>query len=51
MDYLSSKYKLKEGSVREPDCNLGADIKKWHINGSDDPMKVHWAMSSDMYVR
>lgn len=51
MDYLSSKYTLKEGSVKEPDSYLGADVKKWHIDGSDDPTKPRWAMSSDTYVK
>jgi hypothetical protein len=51
MDYLSSKYKLKEGSVKEPDSYLGADIKKWNIESSADPTKTRWAMSSDTYVK
>jgi len=28
MDYLGTQYKLKDGSVKEPDIYLGADIKK-----------------------
>ena len=51
MDYLSTKYTLKEGSVHEPDSYLGAEIKKWHIDGSEDPTKTRWAMSSDLYVK
>jgi hypothetical protein len=51
MDYLSSKYKLKEGSVKELDSYLGADIKKWNIDNSADPTKTRWAMSSDTYVK
>jgi hypothetical protein len=51
MDYLSSKYKLKEGSVKEPDSYLGADIKKWNINNSADPMMTRWAMLSNTYVK
>jgi len=51
MDYLSSKYKLKEGSVKEPDSYLGADIRKWSVEGSDDPTKTRWAMSSDTYIK
>jgi hypothetical protein len=51
MDYLSSKYKLKEGSVKEPDYYVGADIRKWSIDGSDDPTKTRLAMSSDTYVK
>ena len=51
MDFLSSKYKLKDGSVKEPDSYLGADILKWKIDGCDDPTKPRWAMSSNTYVK
>jgi hypothetical protein len=51
MDFLSSKYKLKDGSVKEPYFYLGADILKWKIDGCDDPTKLRWAMSSDTYVK
>ena len=51
MDYLASKYTLKPGSVKEPDTYLGATIKKFYIQGSDDPAKVRWSMSSDEYVK
>ena len=50
MDYLALKYTLKEGSVKEPEAYLGAEIRKWTIDGLDDPTKVRWAMSSDLYV-
>ena len=51
MDYLASKYTLKKGSVKEPDAYLGAEVKKWTIEGADNPSKVRWAMSSDLYVK
>jgi hypothetical protein len=51
MDFLSSKYKLKEGSVKEPDTYLEADIKKWTIDGLDDPTKTRWAMLSETYIK
>jgi hypothetical protein len=51
MKYLQSRYTLKEGSVKEPDTYLGATVKKWYIPGSDDPGKVRWAMSSEVYVK
>ena len=51
MDYLASKYTIKEGSVKEPEAYLGAKIRKWTIDGSDDLTKVRWAMSSDLYVK
>jgi hypothetical protein len=51
MTHMSKHYTLKEGSVHEPDVYLGAEIKKWTIDGADDPTKTRWAMSSDMYVK
>ena len=51
MDHLSSKYTLKEGSVKPPDTYLGADIKEFKITDSDDPDKVRWALSSETYVK
>jgi hypothetical protein len=51
MDALSEKYTLKAGSVKEPDSYLGAEIKQWKIEGSDEPEKVRWGMSSDTYVK
>jgi hypothetical protein len=50
MDYLSKCYMLKEGSVKEPDQYLGAQIKK-HVLPGDDPSKFKWAISSDLYVK
>ena len=51
MDYLASKYTLKEGSVKEPDAYLGSEIRKWTIDDSDEPTKTRWAMSSNLYVK
>lgn len=51
MDYLASKYTLKEGSVKEPDTYLGAEIIKFTIHGCDDPEKPRWAMSSTTYIK
>ena len=48
MDYLASKYTLKKGSVKEPDAYLGAEVKKWTIDGAENPTKVRWAMLSDL---
>jgi hypothetical protein len=50
MDYLASRYTLKKGSVKEPDVYLGAEVKKWTIEGADNLTKVCWAMLSDLYV-
>ena len=33
MDYLSKKYTLKDGSVKEPDTYLGADVSRFTIMG------------------
>jgi hypothetical protein len=35
MEYLQSHYTLKEGSVKEPDTYLGAQVKRWYIPGSE----------------
>jgi hypothetical protein len=51
MDSLSHTFTLKEGTVKEPDLYLGADVKKWYIEGSDEPSKVRWAMSSTNYTK
>ena len=37
--------------MKELEAYLGAEIRKWMIDGSDDLTKVHWAMSSDLYVK
>jgi len=50
MDYLSSKYTLKDGSVKEPDTYLGADVKKYHVPG-DRANKPLWAMTSETYIK
>ena len=51
MDYLTLKYTLKEGSRKELEAYLGAEICQWTIDGSDDLTKVHCAMSSNLYVK
>ena len=51
MDFLSARYTLKEGSVKEPDQYLGARIFKWRIDGSDDPDKTRWAISAEAYIK
>lgn len=51
MDRIGEVYKLKNGSVKEPDLYLGSDVKKWFIQGSEDPAKVRWALSSEGYTK
>ena len=41
--YLGSRYAPKEGSVKEPDASLGAEIKKWNLNNPDNCMKSRTA--------
>ena len=33
MKNLLSKYTMKDGSIKEPDAYLGAEIQKWTIDG------------------
>ena len=47
MDYLASKYTMKEGSVQEPTEYLGVQIRRYTTEGGVDT----WAMSSDLYVK
>jgi hypothetical protein len=51
MDFFASRYTLKKGSVKEPDAYLDAEVKEWTIDGAENPSKVRWAMSSDLYVK
>jgi hypothetical protein len=51
MDYLASRYTLKKESVKEPDAYSGAEVKKWTVEGADNPTKVCWAMLSDHVKR
>jgi hypothetical protein len=48
---LGKRLVLKEGSVKEPNMYLGADVRKYYIEGSDDPAKPRWAMLSESYVK
>ena len=50
MSHLQNTYRLKDGTVKEPDTYLGAQFGKYYIPGSDDPTKPRWSMSSDKYV-
>lgn len=47
MNYLSSRYTMKKGSVKDPDEYLGTRIRRHTLpDGS-----LSWAMSSDLYVK
>ena len=51
MNNIEKMYTLKAGSVKEPDLYLGADIRKWYIEGLEEPGKPRWAMSSTNYTK
>jgi hypothetical protein len=46
MDHLASKYRLKEGSVKQPEKYLGANIGKWTL----DDGRCVWSMSAKSYI-
>ena len=48
---LGWRFTLKDGSVKEPDMYLGADVKKWYIAESEEPGEVRCAMSSTKYTK
>jgi hypothetical protein len=41
MEFLQSCYTLKEGSVKESETYLGAQVKKWYIPGLDNSLRSH----------
>jgi len=51
MKALGGRVTLKEGSVKEPDQYLGANVKKVTIPESDNPGKVRWAFESMGYTK
>ena len=36
---------------KKPDAYLGVEVKKWTIDGADNPTNERWAMLSDLYVK
>ena len=51
MDFLSKRYTLKEGSVKEPLEYLGNQVGRWDMH---DPLNLGrqcWAMSSYLYMK
>ena len=50
MEELASSFTLKAGSVMEPTTYLGADVKKYYIEGADDEQKARWALSAETYI-
>jgi hypothetical protein len=51
MDFLSKKYTLKEGSVKEPTEYLGNQVGKWDMYDPLNLGKQCWVMLSDLYVK
>ena len=49
MDAVGQQFKLKPGSIKEPDTYLGVDVQKFCIPGSDEPDKVRWAFESAVF--
>jgi Reverse transcriptase (RNA-dependent DNA polymerase) len=47
MDYLGGVYKLKPGSIKEPDVYLGADVKKFTISVDQSA----WGILPDTYCK
>ena len=50
MKTLCDTYKLKEGSVKEPDTYLKADISKYTITRGEQVVSCY-SMSSDSYLK
>ena len=50
MTRLSDTYKLKEGSVKEPETYLGADISKYTVTRGSEVTNCY-SMSSDNYLK
>ena len=48
MDFLSKRYTLKEGSVKEPTEYLGNQVGKWDMHDPLNPGKHCWVMSSNL---
>ena len=48
---LGTYYRLKEGSVKEPDIFLGANFKQWEVSESNGSVTKAYAMSCKDYVK
>ena len=51
MDYLSTRYTLKAGSVKPPTEYLGAQILQYQVPTSDGGSKIVWGMTADLYTK
>jgi hypothetical protein len=51
MEFLKTKYTLKNNSVAEPTVYLGAKVSKHYIAESEEPDKPHWSLSAEDYVK
>ena len=51
MECIEKRFTLKNGTIKEPDLYLGADIEKvFFHNCEDDSTKARWALSSTSYT-
>ena len=48
MDFLSKRYTLKEGSVKEPTEYLGNQVGRWDMHGPLNPIELGKAMLSNV---
>ena len=51
MDFLSKRYTLKEGSVKEPTEYLSNQVGRWDMHNTLNPGRQCWTMSSDLYMK
>jgi hypothetical protein len=51
MEFLKTKYTLKNNSVAEPTVYLGAKVSKQYIGESAEPDKPRWSLSAEDYMK
>ena len=51
MECIEKRFTLKNGTIKEPDLYLGADIEKVFFQDGEDPTKARWALSSTSYTK
>jgi hypothetical protein len=51
MEFLKTKYMLKNNSVADPTVHLGAKVSKQYIGESAEPDKPRWSLSAEDYIK
>jgi hypothetical protein len=51
MEFLKTKYTLKNNSVAKPTVYLGTKVSKHYITESAEPDKPRWSLSEEDYVK